>query len=113
MNLDKALDFANYRTTLNNQHEVLKTKLESSLSVSINGGTFTINRELISFMSVYQDLKSVVLLDIYNNPILISEPDKFLKDIKNKYIEVTSNYYTEYEKLRKARTIHKIIDLDE
>ena len=50
--LQTALEFSNYRQTLNNQKEVLKAKTESLLSYSINGGTFTIDRELITFVKV-------------------------------------------------------------
>ena len=51
--LQTALEFSNYRQTLNNQKEVLKAKTESLLSYSINGGTFTIDRELITFVKVF------------------------------------------------------------
>ena len=89
--LTKALEFANYRTTLNNQQSQLKAKIQSQLSYSINGGSFTINRELITFVKLLIDdgEKEAVLLDIYND------------------------YYAEYEKLRKARKVHKILDLND
>ena len=47
--LTKALEFANYRVTLNNQQAQLKAKTQSLLSYSINGGTFTIDIPLITF----------------------------------------------------------------
>ena len=53
--LTKALEFANYRTTLNNQQSQLKAKIQSQLSYSINGGSFTINRELITFVKLLID----------------------------------------------------------
>ena len=48
--LTKALEFANYRLTLNNQLVSLRSKLKTKLIYSINGGTFTISRELITFV---------------------------------------------------------------
>ena len=48
--LTKALEFANYRLTLNNQLVSLRSKLQTKLFYSINGGTFTISRELITFV---------------------------------------------------------------
>ena len=48
--LTKALEFANYRTTLNVQHNALKAKVQTLLSFSLNGGTFEISQELISFV---------------------------------------------------------------
>ena len=105
--LTKALEFANYRTTLNNQQSQLKAKIQSQLSYSINGGSFTINRELITFVKLLIDdgEKEAVLLDIYNNPINLS--------LESFYEEITNDYYAEYEKLRKARKVHKILDLND
>ena len=112
--LTKALEFANYRTTLNNQQAQLKAKTQSLLSYSINGGTFTIDIPLITFCKQLLDegQKQVVLLDIYNNPIQI-EIESFYEEIQSRYFEVTNDYYAEYEKLRKSRKVHKVLDLNE
>ena len=48
--LTKALEFANYRKTLNVQHNNLKAKVQTLLNYSINGGTFQIDQVLISFV---------------------------------------------------------------
>ena len=82
--LTKALEFANYRVTLNNQQAQLKAKTQSLLSYSINGGTFTIDVPLITFCKqlIDEGHKDVVLLDIYNNPIKV-EVEKFYEE---KYI---------------------------
>ena len=71
--LTKALEFANYRITLNNQQAQLKAKVESLLSYSINGGTFTIDVSLITFCKILLDEgeQDAILLDIYNNPISV------------------------------------------
>ena len=47
--LSKALEFANYRVTLNNQNAALKAKTQNLLSYSINGGTFVIDLPLLTF----------------------------------------------------------------
>jgi hypothetical protein len=112
--LTKALEFANYRTTLNNQQSQLKAKTQSLLSYSINGGTFTIDLTLITFCKHLIDdgQTDVVLLDIYNNPIKVNV-ETFYEEIYSRYFEVTNDYYVEYEKLRKARKVHKVLDLNE
>jgi len=111
--LQTALEFSNYRQTLNNQKEVLKAKTESLLSYSINGGTFTIDRELITFVKVLLDDKhtDAVLLDIYNHPIAI-DLQNFYGEIMSRYFEVTNDYYVEYEKIRKARKVSSVLDLN-
>jgi len=112
--LSKALEYANYRVTLNNQHEALKAKVQSLLSYSINGGTFTIDRELITFCKalISDKVKKAVLLDIYNNPIQV-DLKEFYTEIKSRYFEATNEYYAEYEKLRKARSVHKVVDFND
>lgn len=112
--LTKALEFANYRTTLNNQQAQLKAKTQSLLSYSINGGTFTIDLQLITFCKqlIDAEVEAVVLLDIYQNPIRV-EVVSFYEEIFSRYFEVTNDYYAEYEKLRKSRKVHKVLDLDE
>jgi len=111
--LQTALEFSNYRQTLNNQKEVLKAKTESLLSYSINGGTFTIDRELITFVKVLIDDKhtDAVLLDIYNHPIAV-DLQNFYSEIMSRYFEVTNDYYVEYEKIRKARKVSSVLDLN-
>ena len=112
--LTKALEFANYRVTINNQKAALLAKTESLLSYSINGGSFTINVELLTFCKQLLDekQKEVVLLDIYKNPIKV-DLESFYDEISSRYYEVTNEYYLEYEKLRKARKVHKVLDLNE
>lgn len=112
--LTKALEFANYRVTLNNQQAQLKAKTQSLLSYSINGGSFTIDIPLITFCKQLLDEghNEVVLLDIYKNPIKV-EVKTFYEEIQSRYFEVTNEYYVEFEKLRKARKVHKVLDLNE
>lgn len=112
--LTAALEFANYRVTLNNQKAAIKAKADSLLSYSINGGTFTINRELISFCKALldDDIEECVLLDIYENPVKVNVKE-FYEEIKSRYFEVTNEYHMEYEKIRKARKTHKVLDLND
>lgn len=112
--LTKALEFANYRVTLNNQQQALKAKAEMILTYSTNGGTFTIDPTLITFckMLIDQDQEEAVLLDSYNNPIMVNVQD-FYDEIFSRYFEATNEYYIEYEKLKKARKVHKVLDLNE
>lgn len=111
--LTQALEFANYRSTLNNQRAILKARVESLLSLSIDGGTFTIDPGLISFVKTLSDsgLETTVLLDIYHNPIQVEVQD-FLDEILSRYTEATNDYYAEYSKLSKARSVKTLLDID-
>ncbi len=114
--LTKALEFANYRLTLNNQLVSLRSKLQTKLIYSINGGTFTISRELITFVDslIRQEYtEDVILIDNFQNPIQIEDLADFLENITSKYFEVTNDYHAEYVKLRKARKVHKLLDIEQ
>ena len=110
--LTKALEFANYRSTLNNQRAILRARAESLLSYSIDGGTFTIDPGLISFVKLLRDegMETAVLIDIYSNPISVDLED-FYTEILSRYVEATNDYHAEYGKLSKARTIKSILDI--
>jgi len=96
--LTKALEFSNYRQTLNIQHNNLKSKVQTLLTYSINGGSFNIDLPLITFveMLIKKENDSVVLLDVYNNPIEITDLKDFLEEILSRYFEATNEYYAEY-----------------
>ena len=60
-------------------------------------------------IEIFNSTKSKVT--ITTNGSIRSE--KFYEEIHSRYFEVTNDYYAEYEKLRKARKVHKVLDLDE
>ena len=111
--LQKALEFANYRQTLNNQLQKLKIRSSSMLIVAKNGGSFTINRELIGFLDYLERLgtKEAVLFDDNNTPVSIADVPNFLKEVTKRYFEVTTDYLKEYQEIRKARNVKSILDL--
>ena len=75
--LEKALEFANYRSTLANQKEKLKDRCEAQLNYAYNGGIFHINETLIAFIDSFckQDKKSMVMLDSNKNIYILEFRD--------------------------------------
>ena len=59
-----------------------------------------------------KEYSNAILLDVYNNPIKIDDLEKFLEEILSRYFEAVNEYHAEYTKLKKARKVHKLIDLD-
>ena len=107
----KALEFANYRQTLNNQLRSSQIRMESQLIHSIDGGAFVIDQTLICFtdMLVRQGQKEVVLLDKNNLPVKIKDIVSFKEAITTKYFEVTNDFLIDYETIRKARSVSSLI----
>jgi len=109
--LEKALEFANYRQTLNNQLHKIKIKVEGLLMFSKNGGNFAINQELICFLDYLNRAGTVStnILDSNNVPVQIDDIGLFLKEVTQRYFEVTNDYLKEYQDIRKLRNVKSII----
>jgi hypothetical protein len=93
----------------------MRARVQTLLSYSTAGGTFSISHELISFVKVLVDreMDSAVLLDVYNNPIQIENLADFLEELISRYFEATNEYYADYSKLKRSRKVHKLIDIDD
>ncbi len=84
------------------------------MTYGFNGGIFKINRELISFVQILLDkgrTAGVVLLDQNENPILIEDLLKFQEEILDRYITSTNEYLESFQKLKKSRSVEKLLDL--
>lgn len=110
--LTQALEFANYRQTLNNQIGTLKIRAESHLLVAKNGGVFSINRELMCFLDFIdrRGIDEIVLLDDKNIPVKISSVKDFLNEVTVRYFEVTNDYLAEYSNISRARNVKTIVN---
>jgi hypothetical protein len=113
--LKKALDFSNYRQTLAVQRRSLNEKMQAKLTYGHNGGIFKIDRILVTFVSLLCSegrTSGVVLLDQNENPILVEDLEQFKTEIFDRYFSVTSDYQQEYEKIKKSRSVEKLVDYE-
>ena len=111
--LKAALDFANYQQTFSIQKKILKERSEAKLTYGHNGGIFHIDRDLLTFVEmlcVKGRITDVVLLDINQNPILITNVETFRDEIFSRYFEVTNEYFEQYQKIKKSRSVEKLIE---
>ena len=105
--LDKALEFSNYMTTLNNQKRLLWENYQQNLVYYFNGGKFSITTDLISFLEAVK-YDSYVLIDDNNLPVKV-DTRKFLLDIRIKHQKATTEYYEEYSKIKSKRKVEDLI----
>jgi hypothetical protein len=112
LRLEKALEFANYRSTLAVQQKQLKDKCEARLNYAFNGGLFKINETLISFVGNFlqQDKKAIVILDANETPIDIEDLQKFYEDITTRWFEAVNDYHRQYQELSTKRKVSKIVE---
>lgn len=112
--IEKAFETANYMATLSNQKRIIKEEFDQQLVYYVNGGTFQITIELISYIKTLIDLKytsDVVIVDSNNIPVAIDDIGVFLKNISDQYFLACQTYYTKYSDLRIKRKIKDIIEL--
>ena len=109
--LSDALASANYRITLTNQKQNAKLKLQKDLTYSINGGTFSITPELISFVTALltHNKTHAILLDVNMNPVEIGDLKAFNKTIIGTYYECTNDYLAEFASLQKSRSTKALV----
>ena len=111
--LEKALEFSNYMITLNNQRKLIQEKFQEESTHYYNGGKFCVTRDLIAFVQSLISLKqtSTILIDDNNIPVEIENLEKFAIDLYNTYFKAANNYLTEYNSIKKNRTVEGLIDL--
>jgi hypothetical protein len=109
--LKKALDFSNYMITLSNQKRILLEQYNNDLIYYFNGGQFIVTTQLISFCQSLIQLKQTetILVDDNGTPVEVEVLEDFTKNIINVYFSASNRYLTEYNKLKKNRTIEGIV----
>jgi hypothetical protein len=105
--LEQALSFSQYQTTLNQQRRLLKEKFESDTILAYAGGLFKITQEWLGGFD--KDCKWI--LDINNTPISIDSPNELLNTAKEIYLTAIAAYGEEYQKLRRQRSVRSLTDL--
>lgn len=112
--LQKALEFSNYQETVNTQKKLLKERVKSNLMYGCNGGIFYIDTSLLTFIQSLITLgriDNVVLLDSNETPVMIEDLNVFKDEIYDRYFCSVQEYFNEYEKIKKSRSIEKLLNL--
>jgi hypothetical protein len=112
--IEKAFSVANYMATLSNQRRIILEEYNQNLIYYINGATFKISYELISFVKVLIEVgntKDVILIDNNNFPILIEDLEEFLNSLVAQYLETVTTYADKFNEIKIKRKIADIVDL--
>ncbi|OUX04085.1 MAG: hypothetical protein CBE00_13300 [Planctomycetaceae bacterium TMED240] len=110
--LQKALEFSNYNLTFTNQKQNIRNRVNQLKLVHTNGGSFSSEPSLISFVKTLLDIgkTEAVIIDSKDNPVEIKNLQGFFDDLISAYTSATNEYDVEYNKLKKMRSIKKIMD---
>lgn len=111
--LAQALARSNFMTTFSNQKRHLWQKYQDDLVYYIEGHEFKINETLITFCTTLLNSgrTTVVLTDVNNLPFLVSDLQSFLDSILDQYSSASNEYHTEYQSLKKNRSIEGLVNL--
>ena len=110
--IEKAFAVANYMATLANQKRIILEEYNQQLIYYVEGATFKITPDLISFVKTMCDRPfDLILVDSNNLPVKISNPKEFLNDIISVYDTASADYFSKYSDIKSKRKIADIIDL--
>lgn len=111
--LEKAFQTANYMTTLSSQRKIALEELEQKLVYYHNGASFTVSKELITFISTLNTLgnSSTVVLDDNSIPVKIENVQEFLNNILATFYEAMNEYYVKYTNIKNKRKVEDLINV--
>ena len=112
------MDIGKLKTYSNLAHDLAQTKknaLEKCKArqiIAYNGRLFRADAQTINVVSTFKaHNKKFIMLDVNDNPILIENLADFKDIILDRYTTSTLEYYEEYQKLKKSRSVEKLIEV--
>lgn len=112
--LEKAFAVANYMATLSNQRRLILEEFNQKLVYYSNGGTFTINQELINFTKTMLDAgytNDIPFVDVNKFPVVIEDVQKFYDEILLNYMQALNEYSVKFADIKSKRKIKDIVEL--
>lgn len=111
--LERALDFAKFQHTLHLEKKRLQAKLRQDLELCYAGGRFTVDRNFIVFLHLFNPDEdgSITILDDSLTPVVVEDPTAFEKEAYNTYFRAVNRYRTDFELLKKKRSVKAVVDL--
>lgn len=111
--LEKALEFSNYMATLNNQKRIIREQFLESCVHYLNGGKFSVNRDLITFCHtlLQNNQTGCVLIDDNDTPVNVEDLQKFLDDILDIYFTASYKYLDKHNEIKANRTVEGLVNL--
>lgn len=112
--IEKAFQVANYMATLSNQRRIILEEFNQRIIYYVNGGTFKITPELISFIKTVLELchtEDVALVDSNNFPIVVENVQEFFNEIVAIYFQAVNEYAAKFAEIKLKRNVKDIVNL--
>lgn len=101
METDDLLEYARARFDHETQRRVLKEKYQARMLFAHAGGMWQAGPELLTVLSTC-DTENMVLLDLYENPIMVVRAD-LLDQARQRWQEQMTAWHQEWQQLKKQR----------
>lgn len=105
--LEQALAFANYQSTLGQQRRLLKEKFDIDTLFAHSGGLFKLDQVWLATF----DVQSNWHLDQQGHPVYIADPEAFIAQARTVYRTALEQYGQAYQALRKHRSVDSLTAL--
>ena len=111
--LSQALERSNFMTTLANQKRLLWEKYQDDLVYYKDGHEIHITESLITFCTalLQSNRTRSVFTDENKIPFVVDDIEGFLTNLLDQYSSASNLYYTEYENLKKNRSVEGLVNL--
>ena len=109
--LKEALEYSNYRLTLATYKKNVLLRAEAIQLVSEAGGMFCSTENLIVWVDylIRSSITQYIFVDVNKQPILIQDLVSFKDKLVDAHAKSMNLLYTENEKIKRARTVDKIV----
>lgn len=111
--LEKAFQTANYMATLSNLRKVALEEFNQNLVYYYRGSSFTVTRELLTFVQLLigQGIEQAIIIDDNNIPSMVYNLKEFLSELMSIYTSASNSYLTKYNEIKSKRKVEGLIDL--
>ena len=108
----KVEQFSNLKTALETKKKNALEKAKNKLIFAYNGGLFCADQSTILFAKMHDTNRDLILLDTNSTPIIIPKVEEFIAKAESCYYEAMNEYHKLYERLKKQRSVKKIMNND-
>lgn len=106
--LEQAMAFANYQSTLTQQKTIAAQRFADKCVVAQDGGLFLVTLSFLSSIKIITD-PAQWIVDMNNNPIWIADINSFYQLAYNAYHTALAEYGETYSQLKKQRSVKSLV----
>lgn len=109
--LEQALQASQNGQVFQDHLKLIQIKVKNKMIFGYEGGLFTANPELITFISTMRGIyNDFVAIDNNNIPVTIKDPSDFLNEATNTYTQAANGLQKDYHHLSNLRDLRSVVN---